>query len=104
MRDSKAMLSFALPTLRRFLGAAPPAQENRNLIYRLRAWPDLAEAGRTAGVYQLLSVMSNRPVTRQWIAMRSRMEPRQVDALLRQLVAAGAVDVIDPARFTQVEP
>jgi len=96
------MLSLSLPTFRRFLGMRPPAQVPRNLIYRLRAWPDLAETRRTAGVYQLLSVMSNRPVTRQWIAIRSRMEPWQIDALLRQLEDAGAIDVIDPSSFTRI--
>jgi hypothetical protein len=93
------MLSLSLPSIRRFLGAPHAAQQAPNFIYRLRAWPDLDELARTAEVYQVLSVMSSRPVTRQWIALHTRMEPEQVDALLARLVASGAVDVIDPARF-----
>jgi hypothetical protein len=93
------MLTLPLPAIRRFLGARGPVRQPPNLIYRLRAWPELAQARRTADLYQVLSVMSNRPVTRQWIALRLRLEPAQVDALLRPLVASGAVEVIDPARF-----
>jgi hypothetical protein len=47
----------------------------------------------------MLSVMSNRPVNRQWIQTRTRMTVQQLDDLLRYLVLDGAVEVIDPARF-----
>jgi hypothetical protein len=97
---SELMLTLPLPAIRRLLGtAAAPVRQSPNLIYRLRAWPELAESRRTADLYQVLSVMSNRPVTRQWIALRMRCTPEQVDALLRPLIESGAVDVIDPARF-----
>jgi hypothetical protein len=69
------------------------------LIYRLRSWPHLAEAGRRAEIYRMLSVMSHRPVNRQWVLSQVRMEPRHVDQLLGQLVKAGAVEVIDPSGF-----
>jgi hypothetical protein len=97
------MLTLTLPSIRRFFSTPPPALQAPTVIYHLRAWPDLAESSRTADFYQVLSVMSNRPVTRQWIALRLRMEPAQVDALLRPLIASGAVDVIDPARF-EIKP
>jgi hypothetical protein len=93
------MASLSLPVLRRFLGTRAPAGKAPNLIYRLRAWPELAESRRKAEIYQVLSVMSNRPVTRQWIALRMHMEPAQVDTLLRPLIASGAIEAIDPARF-----
>lgn len=70
-----------------------------NLIFRLRAWPQLPEAGRTAEIYRMLSVMSSQPVNREWLLSRCRMAPRQLDELLQKLVAEGAIEVIDPARF-----
>lgn len=82
---------------------ARPASGHRlrrgNLIFRLRAWPQLPESGRTAEVYRMLSVMSSRPVNREWLESRCRMAPQQLDDLLQSLVAEGAVEVIDPARF-----
>jgi hypothetical protein len=70
-------------------------------IFRMRAWPQLPEHGRTADVYRMLSVMSNQPVKRQWLLARCRMAPQQLDALLQQLVAEGSVEVIDPTRFVE---
>jgi hypothetical protein len=70
-----------------------------NLIFRLRAWPQLPEAGRTAEIYRILSVMSSQPVNREWLESRSRMAPQQLEDLLQTLVAEGALEVIDPARF-----
>lgn len=114
------MLTSTLDTLRRVLaltrreaGDTGPFQAARrsgqsiggaDLIFRLKAWPDLPEAGRTAEIYRMLSVMSSQPVNRQWLLARCRMAPRQLDALLTQLVAEGAVEVIDPARFAGREP
>ena len=109
------MQTMALDTLRRLVGACrgvPRLRARRpaapaagpNLIYRLKAWPQLPESGRTADVYRMLSVMSNRPVNRNWILARSRMTVQQLDDLLRHLVHAGAVEVIDPARFAGREP
>jgi hypothetical protein len=114
------MLTLTLETVRRVLaltrrdagdpGAFRPARHlagqevNGDLIYRLKAWPQLPEAGRTAEIYRMLSVMSSQPVNRQWLLARFRMAPRQLDALLMQLAAEGALEVIDPARFAGREP
>ncbi len=83
--------------------AAGPRVAGGNLIFRMRAWPQLPEHGRTADVYRMLSVMSNRPVNREWLLARCRMAPQQLDALLQHLIAEGSVEVIDPARFAAGE-
>jgi hypothetical protein len=75
-----------------------------DLIFRMKSWPQLPEDGRTAEIYRVLSVMSNQPVNRQWLLARCRMAPRQLDKLLMKLVADGALEVIDPARFAGREP
>ena len=102
------MISTTFANMRRLFGAAgrrgrartPAAKAaGADLIYRLKSWPQLPESGRTAEVYRMLSVMSNRPVNRQWIQTRTRMTVQQLDDLLRYLVLDGAVEVIDPARF-----
>lgn len=74
-----------------------------NLIFRLKAWPQLPESGRTAETYRMLSVMSSQPVNRQWLLARFRMAPRQLDAFLQQLIAQGALEVIDTSRFSTQE-
>jgi hypothetical protein len=71
-----------------------------DLIFRMKAWPQLPEAGRTAEIYRMLSIMSNQPVNRQWLLQRFSMAPHQLDELLSQLVAEGALEVIDPSRFS----
>ncbi|HEY8359532.1 MAG TPA: hypothetical protein VIL30_18945 [Ramlibacter sp.] len=78
------------------LEAAEPAGD---LIYRLRSWPELPELACTADIYRIFSVMSQRPVNRQWILARSRMAPDQLDQLLLMLEAEGVLEVIDPRRF-----
>lgn len=106
------MLSSTLNTLRRLLDRreahggpfattrpAAGARFRGDLIFRLKAWPQLPEDGRTAEVYRILSVMSSQPVNRHWLLARCRMAPHQLDALMLKLVAEGAVEVIDPARF-----
>lgn len=75
-----------------------------DLIYRMKAWPRLPESGRTAEIYRMLSVMSNRPVNRHWLLSRARMDVQQLDALLGRLVEEGALEVIDPSRFAGGEP
>ncbi len=77
--------------------AEAPAQES--LVYRLKRWPELPSAARTADVLRLLSVMSHRPVNRRWMLAHSRLEAQHVDALLRRLVERGEVDVIDASAF-----
>jgi hypothetical protein len=115
------MLTSTLDTVRRVLAlgrratadtgafeATRPASGQRvpgaDLIFRLKAWPQLPESGRTAEIYRMLSVMSNQPVNRQWLLARFRMAPQQLDRLLLDLVAQGSVEVIDPARFAGREP
>jgi hypothetical protein len=51
----------------------------------------------------MLSVMSSQPVNRQWLLARCQMPPQELDQLLVQLVADGAVEVIDPVRFADRE-
>jgi hypothetical protein len=105
------MLMNTLDSMRRLLGAARgnpasrfgatslPGEAANDLIYRMKAWPQLPEAGRTAEIYRMLSVMSSRPVNRQWMLARSRMRATELDSLLQGLVDEGAIEVIDPARF-----
>lgn len=108
------MFTSYLHTMRRLLGAAslgvrlnglgrpllrPRRVPGADLIYRLKSWPQVPESGRTAEIYRMLSVMSHRPVNRQWVLTRTRMQPQQLEALLRRWVAEGAIEVIDPARF-----
>lgn len=85
----------------RWLPAAPVPEEpaDDGLVYRLKAWPDLPAASRTADVYRLLSVMSHRPVNRRWMLANTRLEADSLDALLLRLIGRGAVEVIDTARF-----
>lgn len=78
-------------------GAARLARAD--LIFRLKAWPQLPETGRTAEVYRMLSVMSSQPVNRQWLLARCQLAPRQLDDLLLRLQAEGALEVIDPRQF-----
>lgn len=86
-----------------FSSILPEGGESRpggaDLIFRLKAWPQLPEEGRTAEIYRMLSVMSNQPVNRQWLLARCRMAPQQLDKLLLRLHAEGSLEVIDPARF-----
>ena len=115
------MLTMTLDTLRRVLSltrreaadsegfpasrsAAGHGVQGADLIFRLKAWPQLPESGRTAEIYRMLSVMSSQPVTRQWLLARCSMAPRQLDALLELLVADGALEVIDPAVFAGRQP
>ena len=69
------------------------------LIYRLKHWPDLPSAAKTAGVLRSLSVMSHRPVNRHWLLNQSKLPARQVDRLLQRLIEDGAVEVIDSALY-----
>ena len=74
------------------------------LIYRLKHWPDLPSATKTAGVLRSLSVMSQRPVNRHWILNQSKLPARQVDRLLKRLIEDGAVEVIDSAHYRPEAP
>ena len=100
------MLTQMLELLRRSWvqgrrGARRNAGLGTHLIFRLKAWPSLPEAGRTAEIYRMLSVMSSQPVSRQWLLSRCTMAPGQLDALLLKLMDDGALEVIDPSRFAR---
>ena len=87
-------------TARRRIGrAAPSVPIGDELIYRLKLWPNIPSASKTAGMYRTLSVMSSRPVNRRWILRSSGMQAHEVDLLLRRLVEQGAVDVIDARNY-----
>ncbi|MEJ6022146.1 hypothetical protein [Ramlibacter sp. PS4R-6] len=85
----------------RFLPSAveEAACEGDTLVYRLRQWPNLPPVHRTAAVYKALSLMSNRPVSRNWFVRHSRMKAQQIDRLLNSLLAQGAVEVVDVSAF-----
>ena len=68
------------------------------MIYRLKHWPDLPTQTRTANVLRALSMMSTRPVNRQWLLSHSKLQAHQVDLLLERLVAQDAVEVVHGAR------
>jgi hypothetical protein len=96
------MLTWMLDLLRRLLAERRAESNGRlgsHLIFRLKAWPSLPEAGRTAEIYRMLSVMSSQPVNRQWLLSRCTMAPRQLDALLQKLMDEGVLEVIDPSGF-----
>ena len=83
--------------------------EGDGLIYKLKHWPELPQASKTAAVLRTLSVMSHRPVNRRdgyrrWILATSKMGSQQVDGLLQKLVDDGAVEVIDGSRFAAALP
>jgi hypothetical protein len=85
----------------RFLPSAieEAQSEGDALVYRLRQWPDLAPANRTADIYKALSLMSVRPVNRSWFVNHSRMKAAQIDRLLATLMAQGAVEVVDVSAY-----
>jgi hypothetical protein len=97
------MLTWISDLLRRLLAerrADSGGNFGAHLIFRLKAWPSLPEAGRTAEIYRMLSVMSSQPVNRQWLLSRCTMAPGQLDALLMKLMDEGALEVIDPSGFS----
>jgi hypothetical protein len=114
------MFTSTFVSLRRLLGASSQAHDANafqmtrpvrgprsragDLIFRLKAWPQLSDTSRTAEIYRILSVMSSQPVSRQWLQARCTMPVQELDKLLRDLAAQGALEVIDPARFAGREP
>jgi hypothetical protein len=75
-----------------------------DLIYRLRHWPRLPSAMRTAEVLRLLSVMSSRPLRRSWILERTRLGEARLDMLTKRLCTQGALDIFDPALMPAERP
>lgn len=84
-----------------WLPSSPPEPQpvDDGLVYRLKHWPSLPSAVRTADVFRLLSVMSHRAINRRWMLAHTRLDPAQLDVLLRRLVARGEVHVIDTRAF-----
>ena len=81
-----------------YLRAAPAA--NPALAYRLRHWPErLPPSLHTADVLRTLSVMSNRPVNREWIRRNSSLKSSELDQLLDLLALHGDVEVLDTSRY-----
>ena len=84
---------------------SPPARGDMEeeagdgLVYRLKHWPDLPCAARTAAVLRTLSVMSHRGVNRRWIMVTSKLSQGDVDAFLQRLVKQDAVTIIDVSLF-----
>ena len=91
--------STSFAELRFVASERPPENEGDGLIYRLRHWPELPAACRTADVFRALSMMSTRPINRHWILTHSNLPAQQVDRLLKWLVDQGAVEVIDPSKY-----
>ena len=77
----------------------PPSETGPDLIFRLRHWPTLPSAMRTADVLRLLSLMSSRPVSRNWMVQYGKVAPKRLDALLERLAAQGALEEINPSLF-----
>jgi hypothetical protein len=78
--------------------------DDDGMIYKLRHWPDLSGAPRTAPVLRALSVMSHRPVNRRWIIATSKLNAAEVDRLLQRLIDEGAVVVVDKTKFVPTQP
>lgn len=80
------------------LRAPPPAVTA--LVYRLRQWPGHLPAPLyTASVLRVLSLMSTRPVSRDWIQRHSGLKAGALDQFLDLLVARGELDVVDTSAF-----
>jgi hypothetical protein len=75
-----------------------------DMIYRLRHWPTLPSAMRTADVLRMLSLMSNRPVSRRWMLSHGKLPAKRLDALLDRLATQGALEEINPASFPPGPP
>lgn len=90
-----ALVDLCLP------GPALPAapHPSDHLIYRLKHWPRIPSASRTAEILRTLSVMSHRPVNRRWLMNHSGLAAREVDMLLRRLVEQGAVQITDAGEY-----
>ena len=80
-----------------------PAPAAGEMAYRLRTWPQLPPSMKTAGVFRILSVMSQRLVNRRWMLLQSGLDDAQLDHLLQRLRTEGALEEIDTSRFLRGE-
>jgi len=69
--------------------------KNSLLIYRLKFWPDLPDAEKVANIYRMLSVMSSRAVSRQWILLTTGLRDEELDRLLQRLISEGVVEAVE---------
>lgn len=67
--------------------------EETGPAFRLRNWPPLPGACRTARVFRVLDLMSRQPLSQEWLHSSSGLTPTQVDELILNLVVHRAVDV-----------
>ena len=82
------------------LFASPAGQAALPTAYRLRHWPEHVPGPlHTVEVLRALSVMSHRPVTREWLLRQSKLKPRMLDELLDLLSARGDLEVLDTSKF-----
>jgi len=89
---------------RRPVRATVPPFGGDPLAYRLRGWPELPSAQRTARVLGVMSTMSVRPVRRGWMLEQSKLPPAELDALIARLVREQLLEVIDTSAFLGREP
>src|SRR3954464_10984847 len=73
-----------------------PPEPRVGPIYRLRRWPELPQSLRTADVLRLLSLMSNRPISRSWMENYSKVPPQRLLALLERLKSQDALEEVNP--------
>ena len=99
LRDLARRTSTSVGELRVLTPMREEPAPQRGLAFRLRQWPDLPQRMRTADVLRAMSVMSNRPVNREWLLRHLKLKPRAVDELLATLVQHGAVEVVDTSKF-----
>lgn len=62
--------------------------------YRLRAWPALRWADKTAPIYRALSVMSTRPVSVAWFAKRSGISTHRAQEIVDWLMVHDYAEAI----------
>jgi hypothetical protein len=99
LRDLARRSSTSLGELRVIAPAREESIPQRGLVYRLRHWPELPERMRTADVLRVLSVMSSRPVNREWLLRHLKMKPAGVDAFVEKLVQQDDLEVVDTSKY-----
>lgn len=62
------------------------------------AWPLLIEPFRIAKVYKALSVMTLRPVTLNWLCLKTGWRPIFALQFVKEMEAAGCIKKVDPLR------